>query len=67
MHSVLCVPLFSLLASFQVGIQASAAVSVGNLIGDEIEVVVEEAHPRDDVLSLKEVQTNQEVIVQECI
>ena len=53
--------------SYQVGIQASAAVSVGNLIGDEVEVVVEEAHPRDDVLSLKEVQTNQEVSVEEGI
>ncbi|XP_010256905.1 PREDICTED: ribonuclease II, chloroplastic/mitochondrial isoform X1 [Nelumbo nucifera] len=39
----------------EVGIQASAWVSVGSQIGDEIEVWVEEAHPRDDVLSLKEV------------
>ncbi|XP_072997966.1 ribonuclease II, chloroplastic/mitochondrial isoform X1 [Typha latifolia] len=39
----------------EVGIQASAAVSLGKQIGDEIEVVVEEAHPRDDVLSVKEV------------
>uniref|UniRef100_A0A6V7QYK0 RNB domain-containing protein n=1 Tax=Ananas comosus var. bracteatus TaxID=296719 RepID=A0A6V7QYK0_ANACO len=39
----------------EVGIQASSMVSVGKQIGDEIEVVVEEAHPRDDVLSLKEV------------
>ena len=53
--------------SYQVGIQASAAVSVGNLIGDEVEVVVEEAHPRDDVLYLKEVQTNKEVSVEEGI
>ncbi|GMP85474.1 hypothetical protein CsSME_00038614 [Camellia sinensis var. sinensis] len=39
----------------EVGIQASACVSVGVQIGDEVEVQVEEAHPRDDVLSLKEV------------
>lgn len=39
----------------QVGIQASTWVSVGAQIGDEVEVRVEEAHPRDDVLSLKEV------------
>lgn len=35
-------------------LQASASVSVGIQIGDEIEVQVEEAHPRDDVLYLKE-------------
>ncbi|OVA16519.1 Ribonuclease II/R [Macleaya cordata] len=40
----------------EVGIQASAFVSVGKQIGDEIEVRVEEAHPRDDVLSLEEFQ-----------
>ncbi|KAJ9694715.1 hypothetical protein PVL29_010270 [Vitis rotundifolia] len=39
----------------EVGLQASAWVSVGTQIGDEVEVKVEEAHPRDDVLSLKEV------------
>lgn len=39
----------------QVGFQASAWVSVGKQVGDEVEVRVEEAHPRDDVLSLKEV------------
>lgn len=39
----------------QVGVQASAWVSVGVQVGDEVEVRVEEAHPRDDVLSLKEV------------
>lgn len=39
----------------EVGLQASAWVSVGKQIGDEVEVKVEEAHPRDDVLSLKEV------------
>ncbi|XP_052173346.1 ribonuclease II, chloroplastic/mitochondrial isoform X2 [Diospyros lotus] len=38
-----------------VGTQASAWVSVGVQIGDEVKVQVEEAHPRDDVLSLKEV------------
>lgn len=38
----------------QVGYQAFAWVSVGTQIGDEVEVQVEEAHPRDDVLSLKE-------------
>ncbi|KAG6697374.1 hypothetical protein I3843_09G189400 [Carya illinoinensis] len=39
----------------EVGFQASASVSVGLHIGDEIEVWVEEAHPRDDYLALKEV------------
>ncbi|XP_043687973.1 ribonuclease II, chloroplastic/mitochondrial isoform X2 [Telopea speciosissima] len=39
----------------EVGIQASSWVSVGVQIGDEIEVKVEEAHPRDDAVSLKEV------------
>ncbi|KAK9126966.1 hypothetical protein Scep_015812 [Stephania cephalantha] len=39
----------------EVGMQASAWVSAGKKIGDEIEVQVEEAHPRDDVLSLKEI------------
>lgn len=51
----------------EVGIQASASVSVGNLIGDELEVVIEEAHPRDDVLSLKEVRVDQGVIAEEAI
>lgn len=40
----------------EVGMQASAWVAVGAQIGDEIEVRVEEAHPRDDVLSLKQVE-----------
>lgn len=57
--------IFFFLVSFQIGIQASASVSVGNLIGDEIEVVIEEAHPRDDVLSLKEVQVDQGVSAEE--
>ncbi|KAI4354501.1 hypothetical protein L6164_003355 [Bauhinia variegata] len=39
----------------EVGLQTSAWVSVGNQIGDEILVKVEEAHPRDHILSLKEV------------
>ncbi|KAK9154309.1 hypothetical protein Sjap_001789 [Stephania japonica] len=39
----------------EVGMQASAWVSAGKKIGDEIEVQVEEAHPRDDVLTLKEI------------
>lgn len=39
----------------QVGLQASAWVSVGSQIGDEVLVRVDEAHPRDDVLFLKEV------------
>lgn len=42
----------------QVGFQTSAWVSVGTQVGDEIEVLVEEAHPRDDVLSIKEVIRN---------
>lgn len=37
------------------GFQASAWVSVGAQIGDEVEVRVDEAHPRDDFISLKEV------------
>ncbi|XWS43729.1 hypothetical protein CRYUN_Cryun16bG0128600 [Craigia yunnanensis] len=43
---------------FAVGLQASAWVSVGTQVGDEVEVQVEEDHPRDDVLSLKEVIRN---------
>lgn len=39
----------------EVGFQASAWVSVGSQIGDEVVVQVEEADPRDDVLSLKEI------------
>ncbi|XP_021759239.1 ribonuclease II, chloroplastic/mitochondrial-like isoform X1 [Chenopodium quinoa] len=39
----------------EVGLQASAWVLVGSQVGDEIEVQVEVAHPRDDTLSLKHV------------
>lgn len=39
----------------EVGFQASACVSSGVQIGDEVEVQIEEAHPRDDVLHLKEI------------
>ncbi|XP_048127425.1 ribonuclease II, chloroplastic/mitochondrial isoform X2 [Rhodamnia argentea] len=39
----------------EVGLQASAWVSVGRDIGDKTVVRVEESHPRDDFLSLKEV------------
>ncbi|KAK8685417.1 hypothetical protein V6N13_041419 [Hibiscus sabdariffa] len=39
----------------EVGLQASAWVSAGSQVGDEVEVQVEEAHPHDDVISLKEV------------
>ncbi|XP_057972104.1 ribonuclease II, chloroplastic/mitochondrial isoform X2 [Malania oleifera] len=39
----------------EVGLQASAWMSLGIQIGAEVKVQVEEAHPRDDVLSLKEV------------
>lgn len=39
----------------EVGMQASAWVVIGAQIGDEIQVRVEEAHPREDVLSLKQV------------
>ncbi|KAB2066503.1 hypothetical protein ES319_A09G165200v1 [Gossypium barbadense] len=42
----------------EVGLQASAWVSIGSQVGDEVEVQVEEAHPRDDVLYLKEVLRN---------
>lgn len=41
--------------SLQVGFQASAWVSVGSQIGDEVLVQVDEADPRNDVLSLKEI------------
>ncbi|KAK4773407.1 hypothetical protein SAY87_028426 [Trapa incisa] len=40
---------------FEVGYQASVWVSVGTQVGDEVLVRVEESHPRDDFLSLKEV------------
>ncbi|KAK1272123.1 hypothetical protein QJS04_geneDACA021603 [Acorus gramineus] len=39
----------------EVGIEASASVSIGVQIGDEIKVQVHKSHPRDDVLSVKEV------------
>ncbi|KAK8464491.1 hypothetical protein PHAVU_010G010050 [Phaseolus vulgaris] len=39
----------------EVGFQASAWVPLGSQIGDEVLVKVEEAHPRDDILFLKEV------------
>ncbi|GMH10165.1 hypothetical protein Nepgr_012006 [Nepenthes gracilis] len=39
----------------EVGLQASAWVSVGVQIGDEIEVRVEDSRPREDLLSLREV------------
>lgn len=39
----------------QVGFQASTWVSIGSHVGDEVEVRVEEAHPRDDIIMLKEV------------
>ncbi|KAL8039374.1 hypothetical protein ABFX02_10G032800 [Erythranthe guttata] len=38
----------------EVGVQSSAWVSIGVHVGDEVKVQVEEAHPRDDVLSCKE-------------
>lgn len=37
------------------GVQASALLSLGIQVGDEIYVLVTEAHPRDDVLLLREV------------
>lgn len=36
--------------------KGSAWVSLGVQVGDEVKVVVEEAHPRDDVLIFKEAQ-----------
>jgi exoribonuclease R len=39
----------------EVGFQATAWVSEGKQVGDEIEVRVEEAHPRDDLILFKEV------------
>ncbi|KAH0861738.1 hypothetical protein HID58_089999, partial [Brassica napus] len=39
----------------EVGFQATAWVSEGKQVGDEVEVRVEEAHPRDDLILLKEV------------
>ncbi|XP_055812441.1 ribonuclease II, chloroplastic/mitochondrial isoform X2 [Solanum dulcamara] len=40
----------------EIGVQASSWVSIGVQIGGEVDVQVEEAHPRDDILSLKEVE-----------
>ncbi|XP_047340876.1 ribonuclease II, chloroplastic/mitochondrial-like [Impatiens glandulifera] len=42
----------------EVGIQASAWVSTGVQIGDEVEVKIVEAHPRDDILTLKALDQN---------
>uniref|UniRef100_A0A0E0JQW3 RNB domain-containing protein n=1 Tax=Oryza punctata TaxID=4537 RepID=A0A0E0JQW3_ORYPU len=42
------------IASMHVGIQATAVVSTGK-VGDEVSVVVEVAHPRDDILSVTEI------------
>ncbi|CAN6471801.1 unnamed protein product [Victoria cruziana] len=39
----------------EIGIQASASVSIGVQIGDEVHIQVEESHPRDDILTVKEV------------
>ncbi|CAJ2655740.1 unnamed protein product [Trifolium pratense] len=39
----------------EVGFQATAWVSVGTQIGDEVVVKVEESHPRDDIIYVKEV------------
>lgn len=39
----------------QVGFQATAWVSVGTQIGDEVMVKVDESHPRDDIIHVKEV------------
>ncbi|XP_050211898.1 ribonuclease II, chloroplastic/mitochondrial [Mercurialis annua] len=44
----------ALLLLVEVGFQATAWASIGAHVGDEIQVKVEEAHPRDDFLSLKE-------------
>ncbi|XP_075509227.1 ribonuclease II, chloroplastic/mitochondrial [Primulina tabacum] len=41
----------------EVGLQSSAWVSLGVHVGDEVKVQVEEACPRDDILTLKEVLT----------
>ena len=51
----ICSALLNPHSSLQVGFQASAWVSLGAQIGDEVMVKVEEAHPRDDVIFLKEV------------
>ncbi|KAL3628640.1 ribonucleotide-diphosphate reductase subunit rnr1 [Castilleja foliolosa] len=39
----------------EVGLQGSAWVSLGVQVGDEVKVKVDEAHPRDDIISFKEV------------
>ncbi|KAI5391757.1 ribonucleotide-diphosphate reductase subunit rnr1, variant 2 [Lathyrus oleraceus] len=39
----------------EVGFQATAWVSVGTQIGDEVMVKVDESHPRDDIIHVKEV------------
>uniref|UniRef100_A0A0D9V7N5 RNB domain-containing protein n=2 Tax=Leersia perrieri TaxID=77586 RepID=A0A0D9V7N5_9ORYZ len=38
----------------EVGIQATTLVSTGK-VGDEVSVIVEAAHPRDDILSVREI------------
>ncbi|CAK7333893.1 unnamed protein product [Dovyalis caffra] len=48
----------------EVGLQGSAWVSVGTQIGDEVQVRVEEAHPRDDIISLKEILADDIVTLQ---
>ncbi|XP_031486302.1 ribonuclease II, chloroplastic/mitochondrial isoform X2 [Nymphaea colorata] len=39
----------------EIGVQASASVSIGVQIGDEVDIQVEESHPRADILTVKEV------------
>ncbi|XP_058764089.1 ribonuclease II, chloroplastic/mitochondrial-like [Vicia villosa] len=39
----------------EVGFQATAWVSLGTQIGDEVMVKVEESHPRDDIIFVKEI------------
>ncbi|EPS64152.1 hypothetical protein M569_10628, partial [Genlisea aurea] len=41
----------------EVGFQASTWVSVGVQIGDEVKVKVENAHPRDDIIDIREVSS----------
>ncbi|URD84000.1 RNB [Musa troglodytarum] len=43
------------LVNMHVGVQAIAIVSAGKKVGDELKVTIDEAHPRDDVLSVREV------------
>lgn len=55
MYLLLSYKNMNVICYLQIGMQASAEVSVGLHVGDVVTVEVEEAHPRDDFLTLREV------------